>query len=208
MSDINILYSHISDLCNQSIPKRIGAYVITHTFDNIYAEKYVGSTKNLYNRIHGHCNKEMIYIDIFITDDILVAQSLERILMELIEPATNSIIYPLSDRDIELMNELLDTNIKEHTSNNIVKIGYRYLKYIDHNKRYLSKRTKKLNIKIEKSYLDSLNIFKVSSKSEIELRFKKSDQQTAVQYIILEYMKLKNLTHLIEILENNKDVEI
>jgi len=66
----------------------------------------------------------------------------------------------------------------------------------------------RLNINIEDRYLDSLNIFKVSSKSEIELKFKKSDQQTAVQYIILEYMKLKNLTHLIEILENNKDVEI
>jgi len=66
----------------------------------------------------------------------------------------------------------------------------------------------RLNTNIEDRYLDALNIFKVSSKLEIELKFKKSDQQTAVQYIILEYMKLKNLTHLIEILENNKDVEI
>lgn len=66
----------------------------------------------------------------------------------------------------------------------------------------------RLNTNIEDRYLDALNIFKVSNKSEIELKFKKSDQQTAVQYIILEYMKLKNLIHIIEILENNKDIEI
>ncbi len=59
MTEINILYSHITDVYNSSIPKRIGAYVITHTFDNIHAEKYVGSTKNLFKRMHGHCNKEI-----------------------------------------------------------------------------------------------------------------------------------------------------
>ena len=66
----------------------------------------------------------------------------------------------------------------------------------------------RLNTNIDDKYLDALNVFKISNKSEIELKFnEKSDQQTAIQYIIIEYMKLKNLTHLIEILENSKDVE-
>lgn len=134
MSEINILYTHVTDVYNSSIPKRIGAYVITHTCDNVHAERYVGSTKNLYNRMHGHCNKSIIYIDLYITDDIYLAQSLERILMELINPATNVIIPSLSDKDKEIMDELLrDTNIKEYISNNVVKIGCRYLKYITHN---------------------------------------------------------------------------
>lgn len=134
MSEINILYSHISDLLIQSIPKRIGAYTITHTKDNIHAEKYVGSTKNLYNRMRGHYNKKIIHINLYITDDIEMAQSLERILMELINPATNIQITSLSDKDTEIMKELLeDTNIKECISNNITKIGYRYLKYITRN---------------------------------------------------------------------------
>jgi len=136
MSEINILYSHITDVYNSSIPKRIGVYVITHTKDNIHAEKYVGSTKNLYNRMHGHYNKKIIHIDLYITDDIEMAQSLVRILMELIEPATNINIPSLSDKDIEIMKELLeDTNIKECILNNITKIGYRYLRYITKNEK-------------------------------------------------------------------------
>ncbi len=146
MSEINILYSHITDVYNSSIPKRIGTYVITHTIDNIHAEKYVGATKNLFNRMCGHYNKEIIYIDLFITDDIELAESLERILIELIEPATNKIIPPLSNKDKEIMNELLrNTDIKKYTSNNIVKIGCRYLKCVNKNESILLKYNDQIN---------------------------------------------------------------
>ncbi len=64
----------------------------------------------------------------------------------------------------------------------------------------------RLNTNIDDKYLDALNIFKVSNKSEIELKFnKKSDQQMAIQFIICEYMKQNNISHIIEILENNKE---
>ncbi len=175
MSEINILYLHITDLHNSSIPKRIGAYVITHTFDNIHAEKYVGSTKNLFKRTHEHCNKEIIHVDLYITDDIYLAECLERVLMELVNPATNKRMPSLSDNDKELMNELLeDTNIKEHLLNNIIKIGCRYLKYVtkDEKQSFLSKGeylTTKTEIKtlmetqwnrkilLSKRYLDIIN---------------------------------------------------
>ena len=155
MSNLKIYYEHISNFCTQTIPKRIGAYVITHTFDNIHAEKYVGSTKNLYNRICGHYDKVTIYIDLYITDDIYLAECLERVLMELINPATNKRISSLSDNDKELMNELLeDTDIKEHLSNNIIKIGCRYLKCVNRKiilgeHRTLSKKWKILRINDE-----------------------------------------------------------
>ncbi len=136
MSEINISYVHILDVYNSVIPKRIGAYIITHSYDNIHAERYVGSTRNLFSRMSAHWSKNkignMIYIDIYVTDDISLAQSLERILMELIEPATNRRIAPLSDDDNKIMSELLrDTKLKECVSNNVVKIGYRYLKYVN-----------------------------------------------------------------------------
>lgn len=63
----------------------------------------------------------------------------------------------------------------------------------------------RLNINIEDKYLDVINIFKVSNKSEIELKFKKSDQQMAIQHIILKYMKQNNLPDYVEMLENNKE---
>ena len=206
MSDINILYMHISNIYAQSIPKRIGAYVITHTYNNTHAEKYVGSTKNLYKRMNNHHEKKIICIDLYITDNIELSESLERILMKLINPATNSIIPSLSDNDKELMKELLeDTNINEHALDNIVKIGCRYLKYISQDKRYLTKRTKRLNIEIEKSYLNVLNMFIISHKYEIEKKYGKSTQSTALQFIIYEFVKSRNLTYYINMLENNKE---
>lgn len=63
----------------------------------------------------------------------------------------------------------------------------------------------RLNTNIEDKYLDAINIYKVSNKPEIELKFNKSDQQAAIQYIISDYMKIKNLTHIIEILESNRE---
>ncbi len=131
MTGIEIYYTRIINLRTESIPKRIGAYIMTHTPDNVHAEKYIGSTRNLYNRMHSHNDKKVIYIDIYITDNIELAHSLERILMELIRPATNIKISPLSDNDKVTMKELLeDTNIKDHTLDNIIKIGFRHLKYI------------------------------------------------------------------------------
>ncbi len=134
MSEFKIYYERISDL--YTLPKRIGAYVITHTTNNTHAEKYIGSTKNLYNRIHNH-NKNIIYIDIYVTDDIDLAESLERVLIELTNPATNIQIPSLSYNDNELMKELLEvTNIKNHTLENTVRIGYRYLKYFNKKEKY------------------------------------------------------------------------
>jgi len=128
---MKIHHEHISNLCKDNVPKRIGAYVITHSHDNIYAEKYVGVTKNLYKRMCGHCNKEIICIDLFITDDIILAESLERILIELINPSTNKLIYPLSDKDKHIMEELLENiEIKKVILNNTIQIGYRFLKCI------------------------------------------------------------------------------
>ncbi len=136
---MKIHYEHISNLCTYNIPKRIGAYVITHTYNNITAEKYVGSTKNLYKRMCGHCNKEIICIDLFITDDIILAESLERILIDLIEPATNIQTLSLSNNDKYVMKELLENvEIKKFISNNMIKVGSRFLKYVKSDK----KRTK------------------------------------------------------------------
>ncbi len=129
MKTFEIYHERITDLCTQSIPKRIGAYVIVHTKDNIHAEKYVGSTTNLCNRRHGHYNKGIIYIDLYMTDYIEFAQSLERVLMKLIEPTTNKIIPSLYDEDNELMNEVLENDkLKELILDNTIKIRCRYLK--------------------------------------------------------------------------------
>ncbi len=131
MKELELLYARITDINNQSIPKRIGTYVITHTYDNIHAERYVGSTKNLYNRLNNHYNKDIVYIDLYITDDVEIANSLERVLIELINPATNIRIPSLSNKDRDLMIELLENpEIKKDIYNNTVKIGCRYLKYI------------------------------------------------------------------------------
>lgn len=199
MTEINILYAHITDVHNSPIPKRIGAYVITHTFDNIHAEIYVGSTKNLFRRMSGHWsgNKigNIIYVTLYVTDDISLAQSLERILMELINPATNRRIQSLSDNDIKVMNELLrDTDIKKYTSNNIVKVGCRHLKYVNDDKGvhnpnrthslYIPEKIHKLIIKkqselfnverkkrtlieiVEKSILNGINLITIKNENE------------------------------------------
>ena len=140
MLNLKIHHECITDLCKQSIPKRIGTYVIVHTKDNIYAEKYIGSTKNLYNRMCGHCDKEIIYIDLYITDDMLLAESLERILIYIIKPTSNTQNPQLINNDDELMKELLDCdNLKELIMNNTIKIGYRYLKYIHNKNTYIKK---------------------------------------------------------------------
>ncbi len=133
MSNIDIIYEHITDLYTQSIPKRIGSYVITHTYNNINVERYVGSTTNLYNRLNTHLsNKNIIYIDMYVTDNLELALSLEKILMELIKPATNIRVTSLSDEDKEIMNNLLNNaKLKDYISSNEIKIGYRYLKYVN-----------------------------------------------------------------------------
>lgn len=59
----------------------------------------------------------------------------------------------------------------------------------------------RLNVNIKDAYLDVINMFKVSNKSEIEQKFNKSDQPEAIQYIILEFMKQKNLNNYVEMLE-------
>ena len=138
MYNLKLYHVRVSDRCANLIPERIGTYVMTHTYDNVHAKKYVGSTSNLCRRMYGHWDRKIIYIDLYITDDIDLAHSLERILIELIRPATNIKISPLSNEDKEIMNELLkDVKIREYMLDNIVKIKCRYLKLIKENKRII-----------------------------------------------------------------------
>lgn len=65
----------------------------------------------------------------------------------------------------------------------------------------------RLNIEIPDIYLDVLNIFKVTNKGDIEKKFEKSSQTTALQYILIDYMNLKNEDLLTNMLENNKTKE-
>lgn len=65
----------------------------------------------------------------------------------------------------------------------------------------------RLNVNLKDEYLDVINMFKVSSKSEIEQKFKKSDQSEAIQYIILKFMELNNQTMYIDYLKS-KDTNI
>ena len=131
---LNIKHERLYDI--HLINQKICAYIITHIHDNI-AKKYVGSTENLSNRIYyGHHDKKLIYIDIFETDNIHFARSLEKILMNLIKPASNKKYQSLSDKEIDLNNDLLkNVLIKEHILENTIKVGYRYLKYINNNEK-------------------------------------------------------------------------
>lgn len=123
-----IQYIRIYDI--HMLPNKIGAYVITHTYDNINAEKYVGSTENFCNRVNSHYKKRVIYIDLFVTNDIHLAKSLEKVLIKLIRPFTNIKTPSLSDEDKELMKELLEnTEIQKYILEKHVKTGYRYLNY-------------------------------------------------------------------------------
>jgi len=129
MPDTKIHHARISNI--YTLPERICAYVITHTPDNVHVEKYVGASNNLRNRMYTHY-KNIIHIDLYVVDNIHIAESLERILIELIKPATNKIIPLVYEWDKDLMKELLENDkMKSYIfSNNTYKIGYRYLKYI------------------------------------------------------------------------------
>ncbi len=98
-SNLSIHHSRVTNDNISSILCSAGAYVITHTPDNIHAERYVGSSKNLYQRRRGYCNNGIIYTDVYVTNDIDLAESLERVLMEIIKPAMNIHILPLSEKD-------------------------------------------------------------------------------------------------------------
>lgn len=128
---MELYYERISNMCTRSLPKVTCAYVISHMIDESHIEKYVGSTKNIYNRMHGHCNKNIIYIDLYITNDIEFAESLERVLIKLIFPSTNKLTYSLSDGEVELMNKLLDNDeLKKCILDDTVKIKEKYLKCV------------------------------------------------------------------------------
>lgn len=142
MLDTKIYHEHILGDNKYFIPEKMGVYVITHIVDRIYAEKYIGSTINLHDRMYGHSNKEIMYVDIYITDSEFIARSLERILIHLIKPDTNTIVQPLTNEDKELMKDSLIEDILRQHSNNIIKIGYRYLKYIDYDERVSLEKSK------------------------------------------------------------------
>ena len=128
MKNIKIYHARISNI--YTLPERIGVYVITHTRDNVHAERYVGVTTNLHSRMYGHY-KKIIYVDLYVVDDVYVAQSLERILIELIKPITNTYTPRLLDDDKNLMNEILEnTKIKLYIFEDLIRIGCRHLKYI------------------------------------------------------------------------------
>lgn len=141
MSDIKIEHYRTSDMC--TIPDSIGSYVITHTSDNIHAEKYVGSTKYLHSRICDHCDKNILYVDIYVIDNIDNARSLERILMNLIKPSSNKRILYLLDKDNTLMKEILENGeIKDYIFENTIRIGCRHLRYIIDNETEYNKHVK------------------------------------------------------------------
>lgn len=92
--------------------------------------------------------------------------------MELINPATNMEISPLSDKDKELMKELLeDTKIKEYTSNNTVKIGCRYLKY---NNRTNIRKINKIAEKKHGAIPISAELLKLVKQKQLEISNEKS----------------------------------
>lgn len=65
----------------------------------------------------------------------------------------------------------------------------------------------RLNIEIPEIYLDVLNVFKVTNKGDIEKKFEKSSQATALQFILTDYVNLKNEDSLINMLKNNEIIE-
>jgi len=131
MPNFKIYYERISNCYIKKLPNRIGVYVVVHTTDNVHVEKYVGVTTNFYSRMYDHFDKGIMYIDMFVTSDIELAKSLERIFIYLIKPATNKKIPHLSDDDKDIMKELLeDDKLKEYILDNEIKIGSRYLKVI------------------------------------------------------------------------------
>lgn len=135
---------HYSRITNKNLaPKKIGVYVITHECNDVYndlhSEKYVGYTKNLCYRMDGHYDKKIIYIDLYVTDDIDTAKSLEKIFINLIKPASNKWIPFLLHKDKTLMTELFENcNIKEYIFENVIKIGCRYSKYININNKIIN----------------------------------------------------------------------
>lgn len=105
---INIYYARVLNL--YSIPKREGVYVITHMPDNIHSERYVGSSSELYKRFYGHTDKNIVYIDLYVTDNLHIARSLEKVVIELVKPETNNTKPPLLEEDRLLLKELIKTN--------------------------------------------------------------------------------------------------
>lgn len=196
MEEFDIEYIHIENICTQSIPNKTGVYIINHSYDNIHAEKYVGSSKNICKRISDHNDKKIISIDLFITNDINLAKKLEKLLIELIKPLTNkSMPYIIPDKN--LMNKLLENDeiyeIIEKLSNDSIKIGYRFLTYNNDTNKSM-KNTSRLNIYIPDKYLDVLNIIKITNKGEIENLFKaESTQSSTLQLLVLEFVKVRNM---------------
>ncbi len=64
----------------------------------------------------------------------------------------------------------------------------------------------RLNVEIPEIYLDVLNVFKVTNKVDIEKKFEKTSQTTALQYILTDYMYLKNEISLLNMLKNNETI--
>lgn len=133
-------YIHLNYPLLKNIPCWICTYIITHTPDNIHAEKYVGSTDNMRRRLAEHNTKNIISVDLYTTYSTEMTQSLERLLIKLIKPASNIITYPLDFRDQSIGWELdreENHDLKLSMFNNTVKIGYRYLKYINKDEKLL-----------------------------------------------------------------------
>lgn len=128
----NLKICHLkADLSNHIVSNSCGTYIITHIVDN-HVEKYVGSTKDIRNRfnLYDHRNKNILYVDILITENLELMNSLERVLVHTLKPATNTVKYELTNKDKELMEELLENEIYERLNEKEFRIGYRYLKYV------------------------------------------------------------------------------
>ena len=78
--------------------------------------------------------------------------------------------------------------------------------------RFLTKRNKwskmsRLNIELPDEYTKVLNMLKISNESEIKDKFEKASQVTTIQFILLEFIRNRNMITYINMIENNKEVK-
>lgn len=65
----------------------------------------------------------------------------------------------------------------------------------------------RLNIELPDEYTKVLNMLKISNESEIKDKFEKASQVTTIQFILLEFIRNRNMITYINMIENNKEVK-
>jgi len=114
-----------------NLPSKIGAYVITYiSQDKTHALKYIGSTEDLRHRLYNHTDKNILYVDIYMTNTLDFAKRLEGVLINILSPIcyVTNLHIPLLDKGmLEELEENDTYNKLVKTGKEDVKIGYRYL---------------------------------------------------------------------------------